>query len=121
MTRLSLLILSTAVLGLSPAWAMRAHDYVDADQRASVTLQHERARTTTIEATLDPAPATAPATQDADLLPPHPQGQAATPPPAVSTVPEPSGSAMLICGLVLLLLQPHKHVERFKDAKKLDA
>lgn len=119
MNRLSLLIVSAALLGASPARAMRAHDYLDADQRAGVTLGHKHATVATIEARLDAVPA--PAEHEAELPAPHAQPQAAAPAPVVSTVPEPSGSAMLVCGLVLLLLQPHKQVERFTNPKKLDA
>lgn len=102
MKRLALLILSTALLGVSPAWAMRAHDYIDADQRAKVTLPGEQEA---LVLTVAQQPQAA-ATSDAALLATPEQAQNVAARPVVSPVPEPSGYAMLGLGLLLLLLKP---------------
>lgn len=96
-------ILFSVLCGASPAWAMRAHDYIDADQRATVTLPGQHAA---LILAADQAPLAAAATEGA-LLPTQEQAQqagAAT--PVVSPVPEPPGYAMLGLGLLLLLLTP---------------
>ncbi|MRW93778.1 hypothetical protein GJ699_27660 [Duganella sp. FT80W] len=99
MNRLSVAIFHAAVLASSPAWAIRAHDYID-DQRSTVTLPSARAPEITVE-----APPAAPTSPDEQLVPPKPPANA-TAQAAASPVPELSGAAMLGCGLLLLLLQP---------------
>lgn len=103
MKRLTALVLLSAVLGAGPASAMRAHDYLDADQRGPVTLPAERPSAAITVADTPPPQAAA----DAQLAPPDQQsGANAVATPMVSPVPEPSGLAMLACGLLLLLLAP---------------
>jgi len=102
MKRLALLILSAALLGASPAWAMRARDYIDADQRAKVTLAGERKA---LVLTVAQQPQAA-ATSDAALLATPEQARNVAANPVLSPVPEPSGYAMLGLGLLLLLLKP---------------
>lgn len=97
-----IVILLCSVLCASPAWAMRAHDYIDADQRAKVTLRGEQ-RTPVVTVA---APAPTPNEADASLLPTAEQAQAAAAKSVVSPVPEPSGYVMLGLGLLLLLLRP---------------
>ncbi len=115
MNRLSALLLCAPLLASSTAWAMRAHDYLD-EQRASVTLPGERSGTLTVQA---PPPEATPATVDEQLLQPQPTPATAQalPTPA-SPVPEPSGVAMLVCGMVLLLLQPRDSEGIVKPAKQ---
>ncbi|WP_432381233.1 hypothetical protein [Duganella sp. P38] len=102
MRRLALLGLCGS-LAASPASAMRARQYIDADQRAPVALaQDQRA----------PLIAIAQQPPGADLaqalrLPPPEETPLATAPLAASPVPEPSGYVMLGWGLLLLLLRPH--------------
>lgn len=106
MQRLTALVLLSAVLGAGPASAMRAHDYLDADQRGPVTLPAERPTVAITVADTSATPAT-PAAADAQLAPPEQQsGSNAVATPVLSPVPEPSGLAMLACGLLLLLLTP---------------
>lgn len=112
MHRLSILLLTAALLGASPARAMRAHDFIDADQRVSTAARGERPAVLVVEQAPDtPAPASA----DHDLLPPAPSPTPAAATTVSSPVPEPSGLAMLTLGLLLLFLQPHKRVERLLD------
>lgn len=102
MKPLATLVLLSAVLGAGPASAMRAHDYLDADRRAQITLPEPPAELT-IPATLEP-----PAPADATQLPtPEQQAKAAAAAPVTSPVPEPSAVAMLACGLLLLLFAPY--------------
>lgn len=105
MQRLTALVLLSAVLGAGPASAMRAHDYLDADQRGPVTLPAERPTVAITVADTSATPATPAA--DAQLAPPEQQsGSNAVATPVLSPVPEPSGLAMLASGLLLLLLAP---------------
>lgn len=105
------LIACGALLAASaaPAMAMRAHDFIDADQRVQVTLPSDRV---TSVISMEPAPGTAAALtlapeQPLAEAPPH----AALPPPAASPVPEPSGWMLMVCGALLLFLVPHKKPE----------
>ncbi|MYM70147.1 hypothetical protein GTP45_25570 [Pseudoduganella sp. FT55W] len=102
MKRLISLVLLGALLGAGPAYAMRAREYIDADQRAAITLAAERAQTINIA----PALETASNTDEAQLPTPEQRAKATAATPVVSSVPEPSGLALLACGLVLLLLAP---------------
>lgn len=108
MKRLTALCLLSALLAAGPASAMRARDYVDADQRGKVTLPAELPHTAiTMQAPPEPA-------AEASLVQPEPEpapktDAAAT--PVVSAVPEPSGLAMLACGLLLLLFVPYSRNE----------
>jgi hypothetical protein len=103
MKRLISLVLLGSVLGAGPASAMRAHDYIDAEQRAAITLTAERAQTINIT----PALETAISSDETQMPTPEQRAKAAAAPPVVSSVPEPSGFALLVCGLVLLLLAPY--------------
>jgi hypothetical protein len=100
MKRLTALVLLSAVLGAGPASAMRAHDFLDADQRGKVTLPAELPH---VAITVQAAPET-PAAADTSLAPlePAPKSDAVAT-PVVSPVPEPSGLTMLACGMLLLL------------------
>lgn len=102
--RRHILLIACCLCCASPAWALRAHDPLDADQRAKVTLSGDQAAPVLSVA---PAPASANDTADAALLAPRPQPQAEVR-PLTSTVPEPSGYAMLGVGLLLLLLRPRQ-------------
>lgn len=103
MKRLTALVLLSAVLGAGPASAMRAHEYLDADQRGPVTLPAERSAAITVQALPEQS-----ANADAQLAPPQQPAQPdAVATPVVSPVPEPSGLLMLACGLLLLLLGPY--------------
>lgn len=104
MRRLAFLLCG-ALLAAGPASAMRAHDYLD-EQRGPVTLPADHAAPSlTLLRPLDTA-AVVTARSDAQL---HAQPAAqATPPQQVSQVPEPSGWAMLGCGVLLLMLMPRK-------------
>lgn len=107
MKRLTALVLLSVVLGTGPASAMQAHDYLDADRRGPVTLPAELPATITMQ-----APPETPATADAQLAPPQqPAKPADVATPVVSQVPEPSGLAMLACGLLLLLFAPYSRDE----------
>jgi hypothetical protein len=100
----ALVLLLSAALGAGPASAMRAHEYLDADQRGPVVLSTEPSGAVSTM----PAPPETSATADAQLaLPERPPQPAEVAAPMVSTVPEPSGLAMLACGLLLLLFAPY--------------
>jgi hypothetical protein len=103
MKRLTTVILLYAVLGAGPASAMRAHDYLDADQRGPVTLPARQ-----LENLVLPAAPDVPAADDNTQLPtPDQQTAAAAAPQVPSAVPEPSALTMLACGLLLLLFAPY--------------
>ncbi|MBV7538438.1 hypothetical protein KW842_21925 [Duganella sp. sic0402] len=110
MKQLFFLILCTALWGTSPAWAMRAHDYIDADQRTKVTLPGEQdPPVLTLERQLQASHAMEAAeVAEAALLPTPQQTQAAAVRPVASPVPEPSGVTMLGLGLLMLFLMPYK-------------
>jgi hypothetical protein len=110
MKRLFFLILCSALWGASPAWAMRAHDYIDADQRAKVTLQGEQdPPVLVLEQQLQASHAAeAGDVAEAALWPTSEQAQAAAVRPVASPVPEPSGVTMLGLGLLMLFLMPYK-------------
>jgi|GEM_PF-3996891 len=108
MKRLTALVLLSVVLGASPASAMRAHDYLDADQRGPVVLSTEASAA----ASSVPAAPDTPVSADAQLaLPEQPRQPAEAAAPVVSPVPEPSGLVMLACGLLLLLFAPYRREE----------
>ena len=108
MKRYSALLLLPALLAIGSASAMRAPDFIDADQRASVTLRDDH-QPMAIAAADGGATATAVTAGDAALLPAQRQDHAqVTPMPVTSAVPEPSGWAMLFCGALLLLLVPYR-------------
>ena len=106
------LILCGALLAAGPvsAMAMRAHDFIDADQRVPVTLPSDRVTTAlSLEPALDTAAVLTPAPEQ-PLTAPQP-AHAAVPPPAASPVPEPSGWVLMACGALLLFLVPHRKAE----------
>ncbi|MYM28752.1 hypothetical protein GTP58_10495 [Duganella sp. CY15W] len=108
MKRYTALLLLPALLAAGSASAMRAPDYIDADQRTSVTLRDDHPPMA-IAATDGGATTTAITAGDVALLPVRPQGHPqATQVPVTSAVPEPSGWAMLFCGALLLLLVPNR-------------
>jgi len=93
MRRRAWFILFSVWCSVSPAWAMRAHEFIDADQRVNVTLSpQEQQRASAFDEAWLPAPV--------------PEQTAANAKPVLSPVPEPSGYAMLAMGLLLLLLMP---------------
>jgi hypothetical protein len=101
----STLLLCGALLTAGQACAMRAHEFIDADQRAPVTLASDRnIAAITLEPALDTAAVLTPAPEQA--LPAH-----AAVPPLASPVPEPSGWMMLLCGALMLVLVPNKKAE----------
>ncbi|WP_343731971.1 hypothetical protein [Duganella sp.] len=108
MKPLTSFVLLCVLIAAGPASAMRATSHLDADQRGKVTLPAEQSSAElSLEQPLDPidlqvAPGETPPDQ-----PRQAQGQAHAAPPVVSQVPEPSGLAMLACGLLLLLLAPY--------------
>jgi hypothetical protein len=98
-------LLLAALLPAGPASATRARDYIDAEHRGYISLPAEQVTAAiTLAQPLDATPPAANA--GAEQLPPPQQAKPEAPPPVVSTVPEPSGFAMLACGLLLLLLAP---------------
>ncbi|WP_166454938.1 PEP-CTERM sorting domain-containing protein [Duganella aquatilis] len=91
---------------------MRAHEFIDADQRVPVTLPSDRA-TEVISMTpaLDAAAVLTPAPEQPLAAQQQPQ---AVLPPAASPVPEPSGWVLMVLGMLLLfLVQPRKTEESF--------
>lgn len=93
MRRRACFILFSVWCCASPAWAMRAHEFIDADQRVNVTLPpQEQQRASAFDEAWLPAPV--------------PEQTAANAKPVLSPVPEPSGYAMLAMGLLMLLLMP---------------
>jgi hypothetical protein len=103
MFRRAVLILCS-VWAASPALAMRAPDYLDADQRMTVTLPSEQITPViTVVPQLQAAEA-----EEAAQLPTRQQAQVAATQQIASPVPEPSGLVMLGLGLLLLLLKPYK-------------
>ena len=108
MKPLTSLVLLCALIAAGPTSAMRATSHLDADQRGKVTLPAEQASNElSLEQTLDPIAAQVASGETPAEQPQHAQGQAHAAPPVVSQVPEPSGLAMLACGLLLLLLAPY--------------
>lgn len=107
MKALTSFLLLCALLFAGPASAMRAISHLDADQRGKVTLPAEQPPAVlSVDPALDPfAPGETPASAPEPAQ--HNQAQAHAAPPVVSQVPEPSGLAMLACGLLLLLLAPY--------------
>jgi hypothetical protein len=103
MFRRAILILCS-LWAASPALAMRAPDYLDADQRTTVTLPGEQ---TTPLITMD-LPPQAVVESGASELPTREQTQTVITQQIVSTVPEPSGIVMFGFGLLLLWLKPCK-------------
>jgi hypothetical protein len=101
MKRLTTVVLLSAVLGAGPASAMRAHEYLDADQRGPVTLPAHQWADLVLPAT----PEVQAADDKTQLR--TPDSQAAAAPQVPSAVPEPSALAMLACGLLLLLFAPY--------------
>lgn len=113
---LTALCLLGLLLGAGPAWAVRAHDYIDADHRTSVSLPGDRrGQVPTVSGEAEkPAPTMENIEADATRTPPR--EQVGTPPVPASPVPELSGSAMLGLGLMLLLLRcSTQHQEKVKD------
>jgi hypothetical protein len=103
------LMLCGALLAAGPvsAMAMRAHDFIDADQRVPVTLPSDSITTAlSMEPALDTAAVLTPAPEQPLTAPQPPR--AALPPPAASAVPEPSGWVLMVLGGLLLFLMPHK-------------
>lgn len=93
MRRRACFILFSVWCSVSSAWAMRAHEFIDADQRVNVTLPpQEQQRASAFDEAWLPAPV--------------PEQTVANAKPVLSPVPEPSGYAMLGMGLLLLLLMP---------------
>ncbi|SHN36006.1 hypothetical protein SAMN05192549_108120 [Duganella sacchari] len=117
MKRYTALLLLPALLAVGSASAMRAPDFIDADQRATVTLRDDHP--TVAIAVTNVAATTAVTAGDATLLParqPDHAQSAPVPVTVTSAVPEPSGWAMLFCGALLLLLVPYR---RDSDAIRL--
>lgn len=107
MKRYTALLLLPALLAVGSASAMRAPDFIDADQRATVTLRDDHPTVATAAADVAAAPAVT--AGDVALLPVRPQDHPqATQVPVTSAVPEPSGWSMLFCGALLLLLVPNR-------------
>jgi len=103
MLRLSRWILCVALLGPSPAWAMRTVDFIDEQRGPVIVPGEQRTPVITLEPTLKmPDPA------EAAQLPTREQAQVVTVPQVASPVPEASGVLMLGMGLLLLLLKPYK-------------
>lgn len=99
------LLTALAAAAAGPASATRAREYIDADHRGYINLSADQATAAiTLAQPLDPAPPAAGA--DEEQLPPPQQAKSEATPAVVSSVPEPSGFAMLVCGLLLLLLAP---------------
>lgn len=103
MRRRAWFILFSVWCSASPAWAMRAHEFIDADQRVNVTLPQPHA---TPAIAVEPQ---RPSALDEAWLPMLVLVREQTPAdakPVLSPVPEPSGYAMLGLGLLLLVLMP---------------
>lgn len=94
-----------AVLAAGPASATQARRYIDADHRAGVVLPADHGKPLVVDTEAgvafmrEPAAAEPPSSPERQAAP---QTQAG----AVSAVPEPSGIALLCCGLLLLVLAP---------------
>lgn len=101
MRRRAWFILFSVWCSASPAWGMRAHEFIDADQRVNVTLPQPHA---TPAIAVEPQRASA--LDEAWLPAPVREQTSADDKPVVSPVPEPSGYAMLGLGLLLLVLMP---------------
>jgi hypothetical protein len=103
--RATALVVCCALFAAAPACAMRAHDFIDADQRTDVTLPGD------LTTLILPAQHTGiPAASD-EYLQPAPEQPHVTPRPITSPVPEPSGWMLLACGLLMLSLTRYRRAE----------
>lgn len=95
-----------ALLATGTASAVQARHYIDTDLRASAAAPSGQPRVIAVDA----AGAALLAHEPAVAAEPSAQQQHPTAQPVISSpVPEPSGVAMLCCGLLLLVLAPGKN------------